>query len=153
LGYIEDIRKLVGHRPLILVGAVVVMVDEHGRILLQQRKFPKGSWGLPGGLMELGESTEDVARREVFEETRLTVEDLKLINVYSGPSQYIKAENGDEFFAVTVAYYTENFSGTLVVDQVELNDCQFIDPLELPEGIVKSHRKVVMDYLALTNKQ
>ena len=88
--------------------------------------------------MELGESTEDVARREVFEETRLTVEDLKLINVYSGPSQYIKAENGDEFFAVTVAYYTENFSGTLVVDQVELNDCQFIDPLELPEGIVKA---------------
>ncbi len=54
MGYIEDIRKLVGHRPLILVGAVVVMVDEHGRILLQQRKFPKGSWGLPGGLMELG---------------------------------------------------------------------------------------------------
>lgn len=153
MGYIEDIRKLVGHRPLILVGSVVVMVDEHGRILLQQRKFPQGSWGLPGGLMELGESTEDVARREVFEETRLTVEDLKLINVYSGPSQYIKAENGDEFFAVTVAYYTENFSGTIVVDQVELNDCQFIDPLELPERIVKSHRKVVMDYLALTKKQ
>ncbi|MGE8203355.1 NUDIX hydrolase [Heyndrickxia sp. NPDC080065] len=149
MGYIEDIRKLVGHRPLILVGAVVVMLDDKGRILLQQRKFPKESWGLPGGLMELGESTEDVARREVYEETRLTVEDLKLINVYSGPGQYSKAENGDEFYTVTVAYYTDKFHGKLVVDKTELNDCQFIDPNQLPEKVVGSHRKIIMDYLAM----
>ena len=65
---------------------------------MQQRKFPWGAWGIPGGLMELGESTEDVAKREVLEETSLMIDELKLINVYSGPQNYIKAENGDEFY-------------------------------------------------------
>ena len=39
MGYIEDLRKIVGHRPLIFVGSVVVVVDEQGRLLLQQRKI------------------------------------------------------------------------------------------------------------------
>lgn len=103
MGYIEDLRKIVGHRPLIYVGAVVVVVDEHGRILLQQRRFPEGAWGIPGGLMELGESTEDVAKRELYEETRLSVDELTLINVYSGSEHFIKAANGDEFYVVTTA--------------------------------------------------
>ena len=84
MGYIEDLREIVGHRPLIFVGSVTVIVDELGRLLLQQRKFPKGAWGIAGGLMELGESTEEVARREVYEETGLRVDELHLINVYSG---------------------------------------------------------------------
>lgn len=107
MGYIEELRKLVGHRPLIFVGSVVVVVDEQGRILLQQRKFPEGAWGIPGGLMELGESTEDVARRALFEETRLQVDELTLINVYSGPEHFIRAANGDEFYVVTTAYYAK----------------------------------------------
>jgi 8-oxo-dGTP pyrophosphatase MutT (NUDIX family) len=80
LGYIEELRQVVGTRPLILVGSVVVITDDLRRILLQQRRFPEGSWGLPGGLMELGESTEDTARREVFEETNLTLGVLRLIH-------------------------------------------------------------------------
>src|SRR5699024_2262717 len=79
MGYIEDLRKIVGHRPLILVGSVVIIIDEQGKLLLQQRTFPNGVWGIPGGLMELGESTEDVARREIFEETGLHIGQLHLI--------------------------------------------------------------------------
>ena len=148
MGYIEDIRKLVGHRPLILVGAVAVILDETGKVLLQQRKHPKGSWGLPGGLMELAESTEDVARREVYEETGLIVEDLKLINVYSGPDQFIKAENGDEFYVVTTAYSTNSFRGKLVVDPAESISFGFFCPHELPSPMVKSHKRIIEDYLS-----
>ncbi|HSU79544.1 MAG TPA: NUDIX hydrolase [Candidatus Angelobacter sp.] len=148
MGYIEDIRKLVGHRPLILVGAVAVILDETGKVLLQQRKHPEGSWGLPGGLMELAESTEDVARREVYEETGLIVEDLKLINVYSGPDQFIKAENGDEFYVVTTAYSTNSFRGELVVDPSESISFEFFYPNELPAPMVKSHKRIIEDYLA-----
>jgi 8-oxo-dGTP pyrophosphatase MutT (NUDIX family) len=83
MGYIEELREIVGHRPLLFVGAVTVIVDEMGRLLLQQRTYPKGVWGIAGGLMELGESTEEVARREVYEETGLRVDELHLINVYS----------------------------------------------------------------------
>ena len=147
MGYIEELRKVVGHRPLILVGAVTVIVDDKGRILLQQRKFPFGSWGLPGGLMELGESTEETAKREVFEETSLKIDDLKLINVYSGADHYIKAANGDEFYVVTTAYYTVHVQGELVVDQTESINFEYYYPEELPEKIVGSHRAVIDEFL------
>lgn len=148
MGYIEGLRKLVGHRPLIFVGSVVIVVDEEGRILLQQRKFPEGAWGIPGGLMELGESTEDVARRELFEETRLQVDELTLINVYSGPEHFIRAANGDEFYVVTTAYYAENAIGDLIVDKAESITFKYFQPHELPGNIVKSHRNILDEFLS-----
>ncbi len=35
--YIMDLRKIVGHRPLLQVGASVIVEDEEGRVLLQKR--------------------------------------------------------------------------------------------------------------------
>ena len=35
VGYVEELRKIVGHRPLILVGAVVLVINENGYVLLQ----------------------------------------------------------------------------------------------------------------------
>jgi 8-oxo-dGTP pyrophosphatase MutT (NUDIX family) len=60
------------------------LVDRRGRLLLQQRRFPAGTWGLAGGLIELGESSEETCRREIWEETGLIAGSLQLINVYSG---------------------------------------------------------------------
>ncbi len=147
LGYVEELRKIVGHRPLIFVGAVTIIVDECGRILLQQRKFPSGTWGITGGLMELGESTEEVAKREVFEETGLKIDDLQLINVYSGAENYIKAENGDEFYVVTIAYFSKNVKGNLLVDTSESLTFEFFYPDQLPNNIVKSHKKILDEFL------
>jgi 8-oxo-dGTP pyrophosphatase MutT (NUDIX family) len=148
LGYIEDLRAIVGHRPLIFVGSVVIIVDDMGRILLQQRKHPYGSWGIPGGLMELGESTEDTARREVYEETKLEIGELKLINVYSGPQNYIKAANGDEFYVVTTAYYTQEVKGIIKVDKTEALTFEYFYPDNLPENLVKSHQLILNEFLS-----
>lgn len=148
MGYIEDLRAIVGHRPLILVGSVAVITDEKGRLLLQQRKFPNESWGLSGGLMELGETTEEVARREVMEETGLKVGKLHFMNVYSGSEYFVKAENGDEFYCVTVAYYTNEYTGELNVDKRESIKFEFFYPNELPQRIVKSHKKIIDEYLS-----
>lgn len=147
MGYIEDLRAVVGQRPLIFVGSVTIIIDEMGRLLLQQRKFPHGAWGITGGLMELGESTEDVARREIFEETGLKVDKLNLINVYSGPQNFVKAENGDEFYVVTVAYYAEGFEGKLNIDKSESITFDFFFPNELPQNIVKSHKIILDEFL------
>ena len=147
MGYVEELRAVVGHRPLIFVGAVVVIVDEEGRLLLEERKFPKDVWGLPGGLMELGESTEDTAKREVMEETGLTVDELNLINVYSGPQHFVVAENGDEFYVVTIAYYSNKYQGELIVDQKESLSFKFFSPTELPSKMVGSHRVVIDEFL------
>lgn len=147
MGYVEELRSVVGHRPLILVGAVVVMIDESGRLLLEERKFPKDLWGLPGGLMELGESTEDTAKREVLEETGLRLEELHLINVYSGPQHFAVAENGDEFYVVTTAYYSTNYQGEIQVDKTESLSFRFFSPDELPDKMVGSHRTVIEEFL------
>ena len=65
MGYIMELRKLVGTRPLIMVGACVLLCD-HQRLLLQ-RRTDNGLWGLARGSLEPGESLEDVAKRELFE--------------------------------------------------------------------------------------
>lgn len=79
MGYFKFLRQYVGHRPIILPGSVVLILNNHHEILSQKRH--EGGWGLPGGLMELGESLEDVARREVLEETGLVINELHLSRI------------------------------------------------------------------------
>ncbi|ARI75505.1 NUDIX hydrolase [Halobacillus mangrovi] len=153
MGYVEDLRAIVGNRPLIFVGSVVIVVDDRDRVLLQQRRSPHGVWGLPGGLMELGESTEEVAKREVYEESGLIVDDLKLLNVYSGKDQFIRAENGDEFYVVTTAYFTRSFSGDMKVDPDESLQFQFISADKLPDQMIGSHRTMLKEYIINQNRK
>ena len=68
MGYVEELRKLVGKRPILVPGVRAIIRDESGAVLLQLRSDFK-IWGLPAGGMELGESVQDALRREVFEET------------------------------------------------------------------------------------
>ena len=63
-----------------------VAVTDRGRILLV-RRADDGSWCLPGGRMEFGESVSDCARREFAEETGLSVELTGLLGVYSRPAE------------------------------------------------------------------
>lgn len=74
--YYKYLRQYVGHQPIILPGSVVIILNEQKEVLLQKRH--DGTWGLPGGLMDLGESFEEVAKREVFEETGLVVEKFNI---------------------------------------------------------------------------
>ena len=151
MSYVEAIRALVGTRPLILVGAVVIIGDDEGAILLQQRKFPHGQWGLPGGLMELGESAEDAARRELREETGLVVGDLELVGVYSGRDQFIIAANGDEIYSVTIAYCSRDITGELIIDFEESLGFEYANPVERSGELVESHRIIVEQYLEKYN--
>ena len=64
MGYVSEIRKKIGHDPLLIVGASVIVTDERGRVLLQHRA-DNGLWGYHGGCVELAENTEDAARRSI----------------------------------------------------------------------------------------
>jgi ADP-ribose pyrophosphatase YjhB (NUDIX family) len=62
-------------RPIVGIGIVVIKGDHV--LLCRRGKAPNiGSWTLPGGAQELGETCEDAARRELEEETGLTVGEL-----------------------------------------------------------------------------
>lgn len=65
----------------------VGVIDEAGRVLAHQRD--SGPWSLPGGGLEIGESLEDCARREVFEETGVELLDLQILTAVSDPAHVI----------------------------------------------------------------
>ncbi|MEN2767779.1 NUDIX hydrolase [Ornithinibacillus xuwenensis] len=151
MGYIEDLRQLVGNEPLILVGVAVAVINENAEILLQKRH--DGVWGVPGGFLELGESTEEAGRREVFEETGLEVGKLDLVGVFSGKEHFVKLPNGDEFYPVTVSYVTTEIkSGELKVDGVETVELAFFKPNELPEDLNPIIKNLIKQYLLSRNR-
>jgi 8-oxo-dGTP pyrophosphatase MutT (NUDIX family) len=63
------------------VSVAAVIVDDQGRVLVTQRR-DNGHWQPPGGVLELDETIEDGLRREVYEETGLTVEIERLTGGY-----------------------------------------------------------------------
>ena len=147
-GYVASLRSAVGHAPLILAGACVVVMDREGRILLQLRR-DNAAWGLPGGLLEPGGSLEEAARREVFEETGLAVSALRLYGVYSGRDLFYQYPNGDQVHHVTAAYIAEDFSGRLQADGEEGRALRFFPldalPLEISPPLIPIIRDIVQD--------
>ncbi|HAM80326.1 NUDIX hydrolase [Ornithinibacillus bavariensis] len=151
MGYIKDLRKIVGSRPIIMVGACVLLIDNRNRILLQLRK-DNHCWGLAGGSMELGESLEEVARRELREETGLTAKDLELINIYSGEAFYYKYPHGDEVYNVVAAYLCIDYKGELVKDENEVDDLRFFRFDDLPKNISPPDIPIINDYIQELSK-
>ncbi|MFD1019720.1 NUDIX hydrolase [Thalassobacillus hwangdonensis] len=145
--YYKYLRQYVGQQPIILPGSVVIILNEHSEVLLQKRT--EGCWGLPGGLMDLGESYEQVAIREVYEETGLTINGLKLLNVFSGADYYLKVQNGDELYSVTAVYYTNDVSGELNIDYSESEKMQYFPLHNLPNGLTDEYRGFIEEYLNL----
>jgi 8-oxo-dGTP pyrophosphatase MutT (NUDIX family) len=145
MGYFKDLRRLVGHSPLLMVGAAVLIVDDLGRVLLLERS-DNGCWGPPGGALEPGESVEAAARREVREETGLELGKLELFGVFSGPELYYRYPNGDEVYNVSIVYRAQAPGGS-----VRLNDEHvkwgFFLPAEISDKISPPVRPVIDKFI------
>ena len=122
----------IRHIPFIQTGAAVIIRNEEGKILLQERT-DRNKWGLPGGCQELGERFEDTVIREIKEETNLDIkeENLELIAIVSGNSRRNEYPNGDVVINNTVLYCVRNYSGELKWDS-ESKEMKFFDLDNLP---------------------
>lgn len=144
--YVMELRAVLGTRPLILPGTSVVVVDERDRLLLVERT-DTGGWGLPGGLMEPGESFADTGRRETWEETGLRVGKLALLGVFSGPGYFYRYPNGDEVHNVTAAYLARTPSTSALRSQTsETARVVFFEAGELPPDVIEPERPIVEVY-------
>lgn len=132
--YIMDLRKIVGHRPLMQVGASVIVEDSEGRTLLQLRS-DNHCWGYAGGSVELDEVVEEAAKRELFEETGLIAERLELFGIFSGKQTHYVYPNGDEVSNVDIVYLCREYSGTLKCQEGETDELRFFAADELPENL------------------
>jgi ADP-ribose pyrophosphatase YjhB (NUDIX family) len=88
--------------------------------------------------MDLGES---------FEETGLVVENLKLLNVFSGSEYYFKVPNGDELYSVTAVYYTRDVSGDMKIDYSESEKMQYFSLNNLPNELTDEYRGFIEQYI------
>ena len=146
--YIMDLRKIVGHRPLLQVGASVIVVDHQNRILLQLRA-DHHCWGYAGGSVELDEVVEDAAKRELFEETGIIAENLELFGVFSGPNTHNVYPNGDEVSNVDIVYLCTDYSGSLKCQEGEVEELRFFTVEEIPESLFNANRPALEKWIML----
>ena len=145
MSYIMGLRDIVGSRPLIMVGACVILINNKNELLLQLRK-DNNCWGLAGGSMEVGETLEQVVKRELHEETGLIANILTLLDIYSGPDFYYKYPHGDEVYNVVTAYICQNYSGVLKGDENEVKDLKFFTLTDLPSNISPPDLPIINEY-------
>lgn len=143
MSYIGDLRELVGNRLLLTAGATVIVIKDN-RILLNLRADTK-TWGIPGGAIELGETIEETARRELFEETGLKAEKFTLLNVFSGNDFYFEYPNGDKLYSVIALFKAENVSGELFVNDDESLKLSYFGLDELPT--LESRAERIIEWL------
>jgi ADP-ribose pyrophosphatase YjhB (NUDIX family) len=141
MDYISYIRSMVGHEKVIMVAAGALVLDREKRVLLQKRT-DNGYWGHPGGFMELGETVQDTARREVFEETGLRLGKLEFFHIYSGPKYEKTLANGDQIAQVKIVFICQEFEGELQRSNEESLDNRFFPLDNLPENLLPVHKEI-----------
>jgi len=153
LEYITNIRKKIGHDRLLIAGAGV-FIYKNRQILLQKRR-DNLCWGLHGGCVEIGETVEEAAKRELREETGLIADTLELFNVFSGEDMLYTYPNGDKVYVVTAIYICRAFSGNLLSETNETVELKWFDIDNIPKEISpldKKPMKSFVEYIKHTDK-
>ena len=146
MSYLSELRKFVGHSPLLMVGATVFVLNDKNQLLLLKRA-DNHCWGPPGGAVEPGEVVEDSARRETLEETGLEIGKLTLFGVFSGADQFYRYPNGDEVHNVTITYLTHVPDGEIRIS-AEHTDWKYFALNEIPSEISPPIIPILKKFLA-----
>lgn len=142
--YIHWLRSRIGSRKTILAYATALIRDADGRLLFQ-RRTDFDWWGLPGGIVELGETFRDCAVREAAEETGLHVEPHRLIGLYTSPQWDFAYPNGDEVQQFTVAIECRVLGGQLQPDGFESTLSQFFSLDDRPTSCPPWYGAMIRD--------
>lgn len=114
--YIQQIRRKVGHMPIILTSASGALLNDNHQVLLQERT-DTGDWGFPGGYMEYGETFAQTVVREFKEDAGVVVRPTQLL-LLSDDVQYTYP-NGDAVQPVNCFYLVEYVEGELLDTQTD----------------------------------
>ena len=144
----------INHIPFIQTGAAIIIRNENGQILLQERT-DRNKWGLPGGCQDLGEDLRVTAVREAFEETgiKLDPNSIELIDTLSGESRKNSYPNGDIVYNNTSLYLADicNVDVSNLKGDSETKRLQFFSLDEVPENLMDAD--LIASYLNYASKK
>jgi len=144
--YIRGLRAKVGHDLLLTTSVTIVVYDDANRVLAI--KHAEGDvWVLPGGGVEPFESLADAAVREMWEETGLLVEPVRLLGVYGGPEFQITYRNGDQVSYQMMAFEARVVGGALHADGEETKAIAYLSQAELTERPLPPWMQTVLPHL------
>ena len=127
-------RDPASGKPTYTAGAFAIVRDERGRVLWIRRS-DTGWWGLPGGVIEFGETPGDAAVREAFEETGFVVEVIRLAAI-----------DWKRAVADAVFVFECRITGGTATPSAETSEVVFIDmaePPNAPPHIIERIRRVI----------
>ena len=127
-------------RPAVTADCVVITKEEQPKVLLIQRGADpyKGCWAFPGGFMNMDETTEQCAIRELEEETGLRVSDVHQIGAYS------KVDRDPRGRTITVAYLAIIDEPVQVTGQDDAAKAEWFPLSALPE-LAFDHAEIMRD--------
>jgi len=138
---IQSVFGLVFRHPI--TGTSIIPVLPDGRIVLIQRR-DNGKWGLPGGMVEWGETIESTIHRELLEETGLKITQIqRLVGVYSAP------DRDRRFHSICVAIAVDVSGETVIQDTIEIQGVKAFHRQDLPFGQLSADNdRHLNDYFA-----
>ena len=143
MDYIHDLRRLTGPRKLILNATDALIVRE-GKILFQ-RRADNGKWGLIGGLLELNETYEEAAIREIREETGLEVKLESFLGIFHNHDMVWP--NRDRAHVISACYTASIVRGEPRIDE-ESFELRFFGKDEIPPLFAQDHIEELKAYFS-----
>ena len=127
-------------RPAVTADCVVITKEKEPKVLLIQRGIEpfKGCWAFPGGFMNMDESTEQCAIRELEEETGLQVTELHQIGAYS------KVDRDPRGRTITIAYLTIIDKPIEVIGQDDAAKAEWF-PIDALPPLAFDHEEIMLD--------
>ena len=134
-------------RPAVTADCIVITKEPDAKVLLIQRGDDpyKGCWAFPGGFMNMDETTEQCAIRELEEETGMKVTGLHQIGAYS------KVDRDPRGRTVTVAYLVVIDKPLPVIGQDDAAQAKWWPLSSIPQ-LAFDHAEIMADAIALSNK-
>lgn len=140
--HLGKLRALVGSRLLLVPSVRAIISDANGHVLLQKR-LDYGNWGLPGGSPEPEESVFEAMKREVMEETGLTVLEARPFGFASDPRTEMGTyPNGDRVHAYSLLFEVLRFEGQLGASMDEGDGLEYFPPEAMPAMNTDQRRTV-----------
>jgi 8-oxo-dGTP pyrophosphatase MutT (NUDIX family) len=117
--YLHQLRTQIGHALLFVPSVTIITFDAHERVLLVRHR-DRGQWVAPGGSVDPLEQPADAAVREMWEETGLLIEPMRILGIYGGPAFHWFYANGDEIAYQQTVFLARVVGGQLKHDDEEL---------------------------------